>query len=404
MKRILFVDDETSILDGLKRMLRPMRAEWEMSFAPGGEAALSMLETAAYEVIVTDMRMPGMDGASLLEIVREKYPSMLRIILSGYTELQASLRAVPVAHQFLLKPCDPEMLRAGIARATSLGEVLDSRMLTSLVGALRDLPSLPKVYAELKVALADPKTTVEQITKIVERDIAVSAKLLQLVNSAFFGLARDVTDVKTAVSCLGATVIHDLVLTLEVFRSFAPNEYISGDYLEEFHRHAQLTSRIAAGIARTTQLSPAVVLAALLHDVGKLVIAERIPSHFARALAQAEEENRPLHEVEESLISISHAEVGAYLLSLWGLPYSVVEAVAHHHHPRRIPSNGVDMVLAVYVSNLLALEQAALSNGGRVPDFDMELLEQTGAAKHMDEWKKIAEEAYAKGNAEQVAP
>ena len=113
MKRILFVDDEVSILDGLKRMLRPMRTEWEMSFAPGGEAALEMLASSACDVIVTDMRMPGMDGAALLEIVREKYPSVLRIILSGYTELQASIRAVPVAHQFLLKPCDPEMLRAG---------------------------------------------------------------------------------------------------------------------------------------------------------------------------------------------------------------------------------------------------------------------------------------------------
>ncbi len=122
MKRILFVDDEVSILDGLKRMLRPMRTEWEMSFAPGGEPALALLASSPFDVIVTDMRMPGMDGASLLEAVREKYPNVLRIILSGYTELQASIRAVPVAHQFLLKPCDPEMLRAGISRATSLGE------------------------------------------------------------------------------------------------------------------------------------------------------------------------------------------------------------------------------------------------------------------------------------------
>lgn len=394
MKTILFVDDEVSILDGLKRMLRPMRSEWEMAFAPGGEAALALLQESPFDVIVTDMRMPGMDGATLLEIVRERHPSTLRIILSGYTELQASLRAVPVAHQFLLKPCDPEMLRAGIARSTSLGEVLDSKMLTSLVGSLRDLPSLPRVFSELKVALAQPKVSIERIAGIIEQDIALSAKLLQLVNSAFFGLARDVTSVKTAVTCLGISVLHDLVLTLEVFRSFTPNEYVSVDYLEEFHRHAQLSARIVARIAQKAQNTPALVLAALMHDVGKLVIAERTPAHFHRAILQAREEGKSLHEIEERLSHISHAEVGAYLLSLWGLPYPVVEAVAHHHHPRRASANGTEMALLVHVSDLLANEREALARGAAPPQFDMELLQQAGIAERLPEWRKIAEAAH----------
>ena len=393
MKRILFVDDEVNILDGLKRMLRPMSHEWEMSFAPGGEAALSILEAATFDVIVTDMRMPGMDGAALLEVVRAKYPNMLRIILSGYTELQASLRAVPVAHQFLLKPCDPEMLRAGIARATSLGEALDSKMLTSLVGALRDLPSLPRVFSELKIALAQPNVSIEKISHIVEQDVALSVKLLQLVNSAFFGLARDVLDVKTAVSCLGMTVLHDLVLTLEIFRSFQPNEYVQDDYLLNFHQHSQLCARIAAGIAQKTQVSPAGVLAALLHDIGKLVIAERTPAHFARVVSQAAQEGVPVFEVEEKLTHISHAEVGAYLLSLWGFPYAVVEAVAHHHHPRRVPASGMDMVLLVYVANMLAHEREDLESGNPPREVDLQLLKDAGVADHLPEWRKIAEDA-----------
>ena len=393
MRRILFVDDEVSILDGLKRMLRPMRTEWEMAFAPGGEAALTLMEATPFDVIVTDMRMPGMDGASLLEIVRERYPSMLRIILSGYTELQASLRAVPVAHQFLLKPCDPEILRAGIARATSLGEVLNSKMLTSLVGSLRDLPSLPRVFLQLRDSLADPSTTIDQIAEIVGKDVAVSAKILQLVNSAFFGLARAVPDLKTAVSCLGVGVLHDLFLTLGVFRAFTPNEYVSEQDLEEHHHHSQLAGRIAAGIAAKSHLNPAVVLAALMHDVGKFVIAERTPAHFARAVAQAEEERIPLFQVEEKLIHISHAEVGAYLLSLWGLPYAIVEAVAHHHHPRRIPRISFDMPLVVYVSNILAHERVASTRGLAAPSLDMELLEQAGVVEKLADWRKIAEVA-----------
>ncbi|HXJ12068.1 MAG TPA: response regulator [Candidatus Limnocylindrales bacterium] len=394
MISILFVDDEISILDGLKRMLRPMRSEWNMAFAPGGEPALGLLQESAFDVIVSDMRMPGMDGATLLEIVRERYPGTLRIILSGYTELQASLRAVPVAHQFLLKPCDPEVLRAGIARATSLGEVLESKMLTSLVGALRDLPSLPRVFSELQVALAQPNVSTDLITRIVEQDIALSAKLLQLVNSAFFGLARDITSVKTAVNCLGVSVLHDLVLTLEVFRSFTPNEFVSVESIEEFHRHAQLTARIAAGIAQKTQMPPALVLAAWMHDVGKLVIAERTPAHFSRALLQAHQEGKSLYEIEERLTQISHAEVGAYLLSLWGLPFPVVEAVAHHHHPRRVPVKQADMVIVVYVCNLLAHEREALEQGAPPTEFDTDLLQQAGIAELLPEWRKIAEAAH----------
>ena len=397
MKRILFVDDEVSILDGLRRMLRPMRHEWEMSFAPGAEAALSTLEAGPFDVIVTDMRMPEMDGASLLEILRERYPSMLRIILSGYTELQASLRAVPVAHQFLLKPCDPGLLRDGIARATRLGAVLNSRMLTSLVGALRDLPSQPRVLAELKLALSRPNVSIDRIVRIAEQDIAISAKLLQLVNSAFFGLAREVTDLKTAVSCLGTTVLHDLVLTLDVFRPFQANEFVSENYLEKFHEHARLTARIAAAIAQQEHLPPSMALAAWLHDVGKLVIAERTPEHFARALAQAEGEGRPLFEVEEQLTQISHADVGGYLLSLWGLPDSVVAAVAHHHHPQSVVQEQFDATTVVYAANLLATERDTAEKGGASPAFDMEYLSFCGAADHLDRWRRLADELQPHG-------
>jgi len=394
MKRILFVDDEFNVLEGLKRMLRPMRAEWEMYFATGGEAALAIMEATPCDVIVSDMRMPEMDGAMLLEIIRERYPSVFRIILSGYTELQASLRAVSVAHQFLLKPCDPESLRAAIARSTNLGEVLDSRMLTSLVGSLRELPPLPRVFTELKLALANPRTTVEQVSKIVEQDVAVSAKLLQLVNSAFFGTYRNVTDMKSVVTRLGMSVLQDLVLSLSIFRSFAANEFLSQEYIEGLHRHARFTARIAAGITGNLPSGAPSVLAALLHDVGKLVIAERLPTHLVRALTQAEEEGRPLFEVEESLVHISHAEVGAYLLSLWGLPSSIVEAVAHHHHPRRVPHNEVDIVIVAYVANLLAVEREAIATGSQPLEFDMELLEETGAAVHLPNWRAIAEMAH----------
>jgi len=390
MKRILFVDDEPKVLEGLQRMLRPQRHEWEMVFAPGGEAALVMLEAENFDVIVSDMRMPGVDGAALLEAVREKYPGMLRVILSGYTELEASFRAVPVAHQFLLKPCDPDALKIAIERATSLMQALNSKMLKSLVGSLQDLPSVPRAFADLRNALADPEASLDRVVKIVEQDVAISAKVLQLVNSAFFGVTREVSDVRTAVSYLGITILQNLVLSLEAFRCFQPNKPIRGFSLDQFHDHSQMAAKIAGAGPGKSKLAGVAVGAALLHDIGKLVIAERAPEHLARAIDGAQQDKRPLYAVEEELIGVSHAEVGAYLLSLWGLPYPLVEAVAHHHHPERVPHDKHGVIPIVYLTNLLAHQQEkeADAHAGIVSDeVNVEFIAQIGFAEQFEQWQ-----------------
>jgi len=390
MKRILFVDDEPRILEGLQRMLRPQRSEWEMAFAPGGEAALAMLEAESFDVIVSDMRMPGVDGAALLEAVRERYPGMLRLILSGYTELEASFRAVPVAHQFLLKPCDPDALRIAIERATSLLEALNSKMLTGLVGSLQDLPSVPRAFAELRNALSDPETSLDRIVKIVEQDVAICAKVLQLVNSAFFGVTREVSDIRTAVSYLGISILQNLVLSLEAFRCFQPKKPIPGFCLEQFHDHSHLAAKIAGAAPGKSKTGGVSVGAALLHDIGKLVIAERAPEHLARAIKGAQQDKRPLYAIEEELIGVSHAEVGAYLLSLWGLPYPLVEAVAHHHHPGRVPHDRLGVVPIVYISNLLAHEEENRSSAHQglvAEEIDGNIVAEAGLTELLEEWR-----------------
>ncbi|MGC1595390.1 MAG: HDOD domain-containing protein, partial [Candidatus Acidiferrales bacterium] len=272
MKRILFVDDEIKILEGLQRMLRPQRQIWEMALAPGGQAALGMLDAAPFDVIISDMRMPGIDGAALLKTVREKYPSVLRIILSGYSDMEAAFNAVPVAHQFLLKPCDQDTLRVAVDRATSLSDVLNSKMLANLVGSIQQLPSLPKMCLELQQTLANPDSSSRQVAQIIERDTAMSAKILQLVNSAFFGFVRNVSDIQTAINYLGISTLQHLVLSAEVFRVFHPAQSITDFSLEAHQSHSQLTGRIAKDLSANVAIAAAAPIAGLLHDVGKLVL------------------------------------------------------------------------------------------------------------------------------------
>jgi putative nucleotidyltransferase with HDIG domain len=136
----------------------------------------------------------------------------------------------------------------------------------------------------------------------------------------------------------------------------------------------------------------AVIVAGLLHDIGKLVIAERAPEHLSRALEGARQDKRPLFAIEEELIGVSHAEVGAYLLSLWGLPSPVVEAVAHHHHPERVPHAKLDLLSTVYLSNVLAHDPLGTNCGGEVEqEIHPVILAIPGVSENLPKWRELAE-------------
>jgi len=396
MRRIVFVDDEPRILEGLRRMLRPQRHEWEMAFAPGGEEALAMMAASPFDVIVSDMRMPGMDGAALLCRVREVYPQVVRIVLSGHTELSTALRVVPVAHQFLAKPCDAETLRVAVERACHLKALLSDESIRRTVTSLGDLPSLPRTYEALTQTLADPEASLQKVAKIIEQDVGISAKVLQLVNSAFFGVSHSMTNIQSAVSYLGITTLKSLVLSVEIFRAFQPKRELKGFSLEKLQRHAQLTAQIAARLPAPPHLTDIALVAGMLHDVGKLILAWKLSRQFEKVLVEGLVAHCPVYRVEERENGFSHAEIGAYLLGLWGLPYSMVEAVALHHGPHRVPHQGVDAISAVYAANLLAHEWE--EGGGEGPatyplSNYQEEFAQLGIAEMVPAWRTLAAEA-----------
>jgi HD-like signal output (HDOD) protein len=393
MKRVLFVDDEPRVLEQLQQMLESQKDQWDMAFAPGGEAALMLLDATPFDVVVSDIAMPGMDGAALMKFVCERYPAIVRIVLSAPQEMEEALRAVPVAHQFLLKPCDPNMLRVAVERATSLSNILSNKLLANLVGSVKDLPVLPRTYLALRQKLAEPEASIRDVVHIVEQDVAISAKILQLVNSAFFGLPREVSSVRTAVGFLGIDTLQNLVLSAGVFTIFDQLARLPGFSCEELQAHSQLIAKIAGQIPASAHVRGVAVVAGLLHDVGKLVLATRAPAHFTRALEGAEAEGRPLYVVETELMGVSHAEVGAYLLGIWGLPSPVVEAVAHHHHPERVPQDSLDAVGIVYISNILAHQVADRASAGESlaqMEIDPEYLERLGVSEQFPSWQEMA--------------
>jgi putative nucleotidyltransferase with HDIG domain len=397
VKRILFVDDEPRLLEGLQRMLRPQRKQWDMAFAASGPEALSILESGRFDMIVTDMRMPGMDGAQLLEEVQKRFPGVIRVVLSGYVERDAALRAAPVAHQFLAKPCDPAMLLAVLERSCSSTSGLADDTTRWVVGAIGKLPSLPSTCACLTTALQDADVSLAEVGGIIERDVGMTAKVLQLVNSAFFGLVHEVATVRGAVGVLGLDTLQQLVLTVEIFRTFRLERSIPGFSLDAFEHHSHFAARIAALLPAPKAVSSAAVVAALLHDTGKLILASHLPDQFELALCKSRNENRPLHSVERELTGTSHAEIGAYLLDLWGLPQTIVDAVARHHRPplSEHPTKELDVLAITHIADALAFETERDESGDAAQSrnlLDAGYVASLGLADQVPGWRARATE------------
>jgi HD-like signal output (HDOD) protein len=403
LKRILFVDDDVNVLDGLRNVLRKQRSEWDMVFATGAEGALDELERAPFDVVVSDMRMPGMDGAQLLQVVKDRYPGTARIVLSGHAEREAVMRTLPVAHQYLSKPCEVEQLRSVITRTCNLQALLHDEKIRDVVAHFDALPSAPKLYWEITEAASRPNTSLGDIATIVEKDPALVAKLLQLVNSAYFGLAFSVTSIRQAVQYLGLDLIKGLALTDRVFAgaTFKP----IGDFsVDLFQRHSLLTARIAKKATAGTPRNDEVFAAAMVHDIGKVLLACGFPDRFGEAVRKAREQNESLHAIEPEIFGTTHAEVGAFLLGMWGLPFAIVEAVAYHHRPELVDGADRDVLVAVHLAEVL-VDAGIGEDAERVVSqcLNPAMLEANGVtAEEFQRWRDIARselEAWSKQEA-----
>jgi len=352
--RVLFVDDERPVLDGLRVRLRAMRDKWDTSFAGSGPTALDMMNEHAFDVIVSDMRMPEMDGAQLLRTVSERWPQTVRIVLSGYSEFDQTMRLVPVAHRYLSKPCDLAALENIVERCVALRKVLTQPELRSLVGQLRQLPPVPATYAKLQQAMAVDSVSVRDVAQIIARDTVIAAKLMQMVNSAFFRLPRRIDDIEQAVTYLGLVTVRNLVVAAEVFAQWPRSSDTRSLDLERLQAHSLNVATGAQALARDLPFANDALLAAMLHDIGYWVLIQERAEDLDAAVRLAIDERIPLDEAERRVLGASHAEIGAYLLGLWGLPNTIVEAAAYHHRPRGVPQTSFDVLAAVSVAHALA--------------------------------------------------
>ena len=388
---ILFVDEEKFVLKALKRSFRKMREDWDMRFAGNPSEALAALEDAPVDVIVTETVFTNDSGIDFLQAVREKHPQCVRIILSGYADRNVVLQSVDLAHQYLSKPCDDDDLKATITRAFVMKELLDNDAIKQIVSRIDSLPSVPALYIELVEELESEDASIAKIGDIVSKDMGLTAKLMKLINSSFFGLPQRVTSPAKAVSLLGMDLVKAIVLTAGTFEKFRKLKF-AGFSMDQMWQHAFTCAAYCKLIAQTSGLdrkaADTAFMSGLLHDIGILLIAAHLPDEFSRILQSVNKNGQPMDAAEMQVIGTTHAAIGAYLLGLWGLPDAIIEAAAYHHTPSHKPSRGLSPAVITHVADALANAGPCIQDPkGIVDNLDYEYLDRIGLLDDLKAWR-----------------
>lgn len=375
--RLMLVDDEPRILSGLSRALRSSGSrEWDVATATSGEEALARLLEQPADVVVSDVNMPGMDGPTLLAEVRKRWPDVVRLVLSGYADLCAAQKLAAIAHQFFDKPLRIADLVDSLKRIERLRARFADPALRALLGGVGELPSAPAVFVELSAIVEDPTATIDDVTKVVRRDPAVAAKVLHLASSAFYARGGPISDLRGAVGRLGGRVVRMVALASAAFR---PPPKVA-PIIDRLQTHGLAAASLAEAVVGDPEHREAAFVAGLLADLGMVALVTWFPDRYVPLLSATDPV--PMHVRERDAFGITHADVGAYLLGLWGLPRNVVEAVSCHHEPTAIGEPARDPTLAAYVAH-------ALTSGEAIDEL---YLARAHCADRLPRWRALVTE------------
>ncbi len=318
---ILFVDDDVNLLRGLRRILHKHREDRDITFMDSPLEALKLLEEKGFDVVVSDMRMPELDGASLLSEVEKRHPGTVRVVLSGYTEEKSVLRTIAPTHQYLAKPCNTE----------DIVSLLDR----TLAASLHNLSTPSDLYFRLTAEMRNEASSMRTIADIIAEDVAMTAEVLRITSSAYFSLGSRVHDVFHAVRLFGLETVRALVLSVGIFRQFAqPPEFAA--LVRDLDSYGLAAVGLARRFAREEGLSEAqrdqAFCAGMLSCIGTLVFFDAESMKSREVLFRAER-GEDLTTVEKDIFDASQEELGGYLLGLWGFNNAVIEAVLYQSHP-----------------------------------------------------------------------
>lgn len=382
--RVLFVDDEPQVLDGLRRALRGKRHDWHMTFAAGGEAALAAMDQAAPDVVVSDMRMPGIDGLTLLRRTAVDHPATVRILLSGQTDQFAATTASEVAHQFLSKPCDAHDL-------TRVLERLDARRaglpadLDIVVGQTLSVPT-PRDEIDAARDALEAHDLERALSTIVSAP-SLAGATLRLANSSFCGRGRLVADARVAARSLGEQCLLDALIAPASVRPL-DDRVAAASSSRVLRAHAVGTARLAAAMFDDPVSAGVAWTAGVLHTVGRWALANAFPNRY-RAVVERMDRSEEETTAERRQFGATHGVVGAALLAAWGVPDVLVDTCLGW---RDDPTDATDtwgVPAAVRVAATLVAERLPHVAGGG-DGLDDAWVARLGLTSRLADWRARA--------------
>lgn len=398
---ILFVDDEERILDGLRRQLRSHRATWEIRYALSGAEALRTLAQRPADVVISDMRMPGMSGGQLLRQVQREYPQTTRIILSGQTDQSDLIRDLTFIHQYLQKPCEASRLCNAIERTCKLSRQLQQSNLRLAANRITALPPSSHQFQALVTELSKDDANIQSVAILVAADPALTAKLMQLVNSAFFGMPRRINGVKDAIILLGLKTLRSIVIASQMFDAVNVSVEASLEIsiaeqqtrVEAIWRESVAIGEIAAGLAAADGAEDAdqqaARLAGLLSLIGRAILLTGMPGDYAKIISTPHDGSITLAQREAEQFHASQDDVTAYSMGLWAFSDELVAAAANQSSPSRLPQMRPHHP-AGYLHLARALHPRTLFGISDSVALDMEYLTNPSVAALIGRQRKIA--------------
>jgi HD-like signal output (HDOD) protein len=378
--QVLFVDDEPSILRGLRSIFHRER-NWDMAFAASAAEALRLMSSGPFDVLITDMRMPEMDGAQLLEVVQQQWPQTARIVLSGQSDPDALMRVFPTMHGFLAKPCSSAVLRSTIKRCTSVAAVTDNPTLRTIINRVEKLPSPSVQYLQLTRLASDPRSRLGDITAVVESEPALALKVMQIASSSAFGGETSFTSIARAVQYLGLELIQAIALSTSLCSPFEGTQLPIS--IASLQKHAVRTATLSRAFIQDTAGADLAFASGLLHDVGRIVLQLGLPAEYGRMCDEIRVTGESLVAAERRYFGADHALVGGCLMRLWGLPAQLIEAVEVHHTPSTASPAVADIVAVVHVAE-------TLSDNSDSTEIDVEFLRSRSLGSELPRWRDIA--------------
>ncbi len=400
--RVLFVDDEQSVLDTMRRLLMVEKVDWQCEFSPSAAMALRLFEDKPYDVVISDLRMPYMDGARLLHEIQRRWPQTLRVVCSGHMESTSMLTSVKSAHRYLVKPCKGSQVADVVNNLAKMRFLLKKEPMRKLVNSMDNIPVLPDVYGRVMAEVRKDEPSLKRIGGIIAEDVAMSAAILRLVNSPFFGLRNEIRHPEQAVPLLGLDIIRSSLLFNHLFTTLDISCCPEFD-MSALWTHCLKTARIARCIAEYEGLAVEMVeqcfAAGMLHDMGKLVLVTNFPDVYAAILGRCKADNITVYDCEMDRFGVAHGEVGAYLLGLWGMPEYQIRALACHHAPCHEEECTREAVILciVHAANAIEHELRILHPEYAPHPVDEVYLEKMGFPGRYREWKKTCLERLPEG-------